>query len=216
MCVCVQRALELIAGMVTRKNLSDCVQRLMEHVENAEGTYRDALIEKIIFICSRDKYEYLEDFAWYISTLIKLAYIQVGIRAPARVCLCVPAFAHPREPCVPPSLPRVLPAGLQVLRRHRVPDHRRVCACGGGARVRRAEPGPSVPPLLRPVPSLPFLLTRVFVCVCVLYSPSAAADHRVRVRVGEPWGQGPHPGSGRVGGGGVRHSPPGPHARTRH
>lgn len=72
-----QRALELIAGMVTRKNLTDCVQRLMENVENAEGAYRDALIEKIIFMCSRDKYEYLEDFAWYISTLIKLAYIQV-------------------------------------------------------------------------------------------------------------------------------------------
>ncbi len=72
-----QRALELIAGMVTRKNLSDIVRRLSEHVESAEGAYRDALIDKIIFMCSRDKYEYLEDFAWYISVLIKLAYIQV-------------------------------------------------------------------------------------------------------------------------------------------
>jgi hypothetical protein len=72
-----QRALELIAGMVTRKNLTDIVRRLSEHVDSAEGAYRDALIDKIIFMCSRDKYEYLEDFAWYISVLIKLAYIQV-------------------------------------------------------------------------------------------------------------------------------------------
>lgn len=73
--------------MVTRKNLADIVRRLMENIDSAEGAYRDALIDKIIFMCSRDKYEYLEDFAWYISVLIKLAYIQVRWLA---VVACLP------------------------------------------------------------------------------------------------------------------------------
>jgi len=30
----------------------------------AEGPYRDELISKIIFMCSRDKFAYLSDFAW--------------------------------------------------------------------------------------------------------------------------------------------------------
>jgi hypothetical protein len=37
--------------MVTRRNLPEIVKRLLEHLENAEGHYRDELIEKIIFMC---------------------------------------------------------------------------------------------------------------------------------------------------------------------
>jgi AP-3 complex subunit delta-1 len=70
------RALELITGMVTRRNLQDIVKRLLELVDTAEGHFRDELIEKIIFMCSRDKFAYLVDFAWYVSVLAKLAYIQ--------------------------------------------------------------------------------------------------------------------------------------------
>lgn len=70
------RALELLCGMVTRKNLPDIVKALMGHLEAAEGHYRDELIDKIIFMCSRDKYAYLADFAWYIGVLAKLAFIQ--------------------------------------------------------------------------------------------------------------------------------------------
>ena len=69
------RALELITGMVTRRNLPDIVKRLLEMLDAAEGHFRDQLIEKIIFMCSRDKYAYLTDFAWYISVLAKLAYL---------------------------------------------------------------------------------------------------------------------------------------------
>ena len=77
MCVW-QRALELITGMVTRRNLPDIVKRLVDLVETTEGVCRDAFVEKIIFMCSRDNFEYLEDFAWYISVLIKLASVQVS------------------------------------------------------------------------------------------------------------------------------------------
>ena len=48
-----QRALELVTGMVTRRNLPEIVQRLLDHVDGSEGVYRDELINKIIFICSR-------------------------------------------------------------------------------------------------------------------------------------------------------------------
>ena len=61
------RALELITGMVTVKNLPDIVRRLLEHVQDAEGHYRDELIGKIVFICSRDKFAFLKDFAWYVA-----------------------------------------------------------------------------------------------------------------------------------------------------
>ena len=61
------RALELITGMVTVKNLPDIVRRLLEHVQDAEGHYRDELIGKIVFICSRDKFAFLKDFAWYVT-----------------------------------------------------------------------------------------------------------------------------------------------------
>ena len=36
------------------------------YVVVAEGSYRDELISKIVFMCSRDKFAYLTDFAWYV------------------------------------------------------------------------------------------------------------------------------------------------------
>ena len=42
----------------------------------AEGAYRDELINKIIYMCSRDKYAFLTDFAWYLSVLVDLATVQ--------------------------------------------------------------------------------------------------------------------------------------------
>ena len=42
------------------------------YVVVAEGSYRDELISKIVFMCSRDKFAYLTDFAWEV-----------------RVCMCL-------------------------------------------------------------------------------------------------------------------------------
>ena len=67
------RALELLTGMVTRKNLQELVDQLMQHVRLSEGDYRDELIQKIIFMCSRDKYAFLTDFKWYISVLVVMS-----------------------------------------------------------------------------------------------------------------------------------------------
>jgi AP-3 complex subunit delta-1 len=74
------RALELVCGMCTRRNLPDIVNSLMGHLDGAEGHYRDELIAKIIFMCSRDKYAYLADFGWYVEVLAKLAYLPGSAR----------------------------------------------------------------------------------------------------------------------------------------
>ncbi|KAF3834837.1 hypothetical protein F7725_027395 [Dissostichus mawsoni] len=48
------RALDLLYGMVSKKNLMEIVKKLMLHVDKAEGTtYRDELLTKIIDICTR-------------------------------------------------------------------------------------------------------------------------------------------------------------------
>ena len=70
------RALELITGMVTKRNLVDIVQKLIEHAHAAEGAYRESIIDKVVFVCSRDKYKYLTDFTWFISILVELAHLQ--------------------------------------------------------------------------------------------------------------------------------------------
>ncbi|KAJ1448600.1 adaptin N terminal region-domain-containing protein [Pelagophyceae sp. CCMP2097] len=70
------RALELLTGMVTRRNLEELVVKLLSHVARADGTYRDELISRIVFMCSRDKYAYLSDFAWYLSVLVQLAHLR--------------------------------------------------------------------------------------------------------------------------------------------
>ena len=57
------RALELIVGMVTRRNLPDIVARLLDLLESADGHWRDELIAKTVFMCSRDKYAYVTDFS---------------------------------------------------------------------------------------------------------------------------------------------------------
>jgi len=70
------RALELLTGMATKRNLIELVTQLMQHIQLAEGPYRDELISKVILMCSRDKYGMLSDFAWYISILVTLASVR--------------------------------------------------------------------------------------------------------------------------------------------
>ncbi len=69
------RALELLTGMVSKRNLMDIVQKLMEHVKTAEGAYREELIGKILYVCVRDRYAYLTNFKWFVSVLVELCYI---------------------------------------------------------------------------------------------------------------------------------------------
>ncbi|KAI9470810.1 MAG: adaptin N terminal region-domain-containing protein [Benjaminiella poitrasii] len=95
------RALDLVVGMVSRKNLTEIVQRLLAHImpdqygdnqmmatttttaapislhnssELFDPVYRTDIIHRIIFICSHSQYHHLQDFEWYISVLVNLTY----------------------------------------------------------------------------------------------------------------------------------------------
>ncbi|KAI7902277.1 adaptin N terminal region-domain-containing protein [Cokeromyces recurvatus] len=87
------RALDLVVGMVHRKNLTEIVQRLLAHImpdqydnnqpvpislhdssELFDPIYRIDIIHRIVFMCSQSHYHHLQDFEWYISVLVELAY----------------------------------------------------------------------------------------------------------------------------------------------
>ncbi|XP_015922470.1 AP-3 complex subunit delta-1 isoform X1 [Parasteatoda tepidariorum] len=71
------RALDLLYGMVSKKNLMEIVKKLMTHMDKAEGAqYRDELLSKIIDICSQNNYQYITNFEWYVSILVELTKIQ--------------------------------------------------------------------------------------------------------------------------------------------
>ena len=73
------RALDLLSGMVSRKNLMEIVKKLMTHMSKAEGTtYRDELLSKIIQICSQNDYQYISNFEWYVSVLVELSQLEGG------------------------------------------------------------------------------------------------------------------------------------------
>lgn len=69
------RALTLLTGMVSKKNIAEIVAKLMAHVAKAEGAYRDELVEKIVAICSGNQYAHMSDFEWYLQVLLDLAHV---------------------------------------------------------------------------------------------------------------------------------------------
>jgi len=73
------RALDLLSGMVSKKNLMEIVRKLMSHMAKAEGTtYRDELLTKILEICSQNDYQYISNFEWYVTVLVELSQMEGG------------------------------------------------------------------------------------------------------------------------------------------
>ncbi|ELT88988.1 hypothetical protein CAPTEDRAFT_18044 [Capitella teleta] len=71
------RALNLLYGMVSKKNLMEIVKKLMVHMDKAEGSYyRDELLCKTIEICSQSNYQFITNFEWYVSILVELTRIE--------------------------------------------------------------------------------------------------------------------------------------------
>jgi len=70
------RALDLLPGMTTKKNLYDVMNKVLNHLDSAEGSYKDLIILKIIELCSMGTYQFISDFEWYINILVRLAQIQ--------------------------------------------------------------------------------------------------------------------------------------------
>ncbi|XP_037068745.1 AP-3 complex subunit delta-1-like [Pollicipes pollicipes] len=77
------RALDLLYGMVSKKNLMEIVKKLMVHMDRAEGTtYRDELLSKLVFICSQNNYQFVTNFEWYLSVLVELTRIEGSQHGP--------------------------------------------------------------------------------------------------------------------------------------
>ncbi|VDP83728.1 unnamed protein product [Echinostoma caproni] len=103
------RALNLLHGMVTKKNLVEIVKFLMRHVANQSSGvhYRNELVSKLVHLCSQDNYHYVTSFEWYISVLVELArtegvrngtllsdqLMDVAIRVPSVRTFCVEQMA---------------------------------------------------------------------------------------------------------------------------
>ncbi|KAL7056612.1 hypothetical protein AAHC03_020844 [Spirometra sp. Aus1] len=71
------RALDLLHGMVTKKNLIEIVKNLVRHLNspNTSAHFRSELVSTIIKICSQDNYCYIASFQWYVSVLVELAQL---------------------------------------------------------------------------------------------------------------------------------------------
>ncbi|XP_028168613.1 AP-3 complex subunit delta [Ostrinia furnacalis] len=75
------RALGLLYGMVSKKNLMEIVKKLMVHMERAEGTlYRDELLTRMIEICSQNNYQHVVDFEWYVTVLAELTEMETSAK----------------------------------------------------------------------------------------------------------------------------------------
>jgi hypothetical protein len=59
-----------------------------QHVRHSEGSYRDEIIAKVLYMCSKEKFGLVTDFAWYASVLLDLAVMQ-GEDSP-----CYPLLRH--------------------------------------------------------------------------------------------------------------------------
>ena len=72
--------MNLLGGMVSRKNLVEIVNRLRQHLGDCESTsYRDEIMNKIVSICSENGYTWVTNFEWYITVLIELLRVE-GIK----------------------------------------------------------------------------------------------------------------------------------------
>eukprot|EP00562_Extubocellulus_spinifer_P009433 CAMPEP_0178510342 /NCGR_PEP_ID=MMETSP0696-20121128/21779_1 /TAXON_ID=265572 /ORGANISM="Extubocellulus spinifer, Strain CCMP396" /LENGTH=986 /DNA_ID=CAMNT_0020140045 /DNA_START=34 /DNA_END=2994 /DNA_ORIENTATION=- len=69
------RSLDLLGGMATRKNLMELVNQLLMHVDQAVGSYKSDLVEKIVNMCSAEKYAQVQDFSWYLDVLVSLGHM---------------------------------------------------------------------------------------------------------------------------------------------
>ncbi len=71
-------------------------------MEQAEGSYRSELLEKIVFICSLEKYKNVPDFEWYLSVLMDLSQYKnctnyAILRYSFLIILCHVVISHCRS-----------------------------------------------------------------------------------------------------------------------
>ncbi|CAN6664320.1 AP-3 complex subunit delta [Trichomonascus vanleenenianus] len=92
-----ERALELVSHVVSEENIYSIVSRLMDQLRSKEfavasspdyvkdkmlnlgKSYRQEAVKKIIQLCSKNTYEYIPDFEWYVSILAELVQLSEGL-----------------------------------------------------------------------------------------------------------------------------------------
>lgn len=62
--------------MVNKKNISVIISRLFKYAQTAEGEYKNFLIEKIISTCTKNTYENISDFKWYLKLLVDMTELR--------------------------------------------------------------------------------------------------------------------------------------------
>jgi AP-3 complex subunit delta len=73
------RALDLLYGMVSKKNLMKIENRLLGHMEHAVGSaYRYELLVKVIEVCSQGSYQHVTNFEWYLTVFVELIQLETG------------------------------------------------------------------------------------------------------------------------------------------
>lgn len=71
------RALDLVSGMASRRNLIEITQKLVEKIDFTDDQdYKDDLVAKIIDICSQNTYAQVTDFDWYVQVLLELTHVR--------------------------------------------------------------------------------------------------------------------------------------------
>ncbi|KNC81882.1 hypothetical protein SARC_05813 [Sphaeroforma arctica JP610] len=70
------RTMGLLVNMVSKKSLPDIVKKILATLGNMGPRNRDALIEKMIDMCSQENYKYIEDFEWYLTVILSLVTVE--------------------------------------------------------------------------------------------------------------------------------------------
>eukprot|EP01028_Stygiella_incarcerata_P013353 TRINITY_DN82199_c0_g1_i1.p1 TRINITY_DN82199_c0_g1~~TRINITY_DN82199_c0_g1_i1.p1 ORF type:complete len:1170 (+),score=357.51 TRINITY_DN82199_c0_g1_i1:125-3634(+) len=72
-----RRAVDLVCGVVTKKNITGIVRKLIKYVqESDDASYREHIVQRIIETCSKDNYKRVMDFEWYLEILVELAEVK--------------------------------------------------------------------------------------------------------------------------------------------
>ena len=70
------QALGLVAGMVSKDNLTEIVAQLMRQLDSPDTTHRDELVLVVLQACRCDGFAHVPSFKWLVSCLIALLRIE--------------------------------------------------------------------------------------------------------------------------------------------
>jgi len=70
---CVVIAMDLISSIASRRNIGEYTLNLVEQIRSRQpGFVRDALVSRVIAMCSYNDYERVTDFEWYVNILFEI------------------------------------------------------------------------------------------------------------------------------------------------